>query len=141
MRVLVDANVLISYLLNSRPDGPIGAFIDACLDARFELLLPVRILVELRQVVASKPYLRDRITMGDVDLLWGMLRRRSFELSEFPDNIPQISRDPEDDYLIVHAVLGRADYLVTGDKDLLVLGEIQNVCIVTPTEFIAIIES
>ena len=35
--------------------------------------------------------------------------------------IPAVTRDPEDDYLIAYALVGRADYLVSGDKDLLVM--------------------
>lgn len=46
-----------------------------------------------------------------------------------------MTRDPKDDYLIAYAVIGEADYLVTGDKDLLVLEQIAGVTIVTPARF------
>ena len=38
-----------------------------------------------------------------------------------PKVIPAISRDPDDDYLLALAKVGKADILITGDKDLLVL--------------------
>lgn len=44
-------------------------------------------------------------------------------------------RDPKDDYLIAHVPLGRADYPVTGDRDLLALGTVGQVRIVGPCEF------
>ena len=50
-------------------------------------------------------------------------------------------RDPRDDYLLTPAVLERVDYLVTGDNDLLVLGEFQDVRMVTPVAFARILES
>lgn len=49
--------------------------------------------------------------------------------------IPRITRDLKDDYLLAYAVVGEADYLVTGDKDLLVLEKIGEVAIVSPADF------
>lgn len=56
---------------------------------------------------------------------------------------PKISvRDPKDTVILATAIQGHADYLVTGDKDLLVLSghkSIKPLKIVTPTEFIHLI--
>jgi hypothetical protein len=51
-------------------------------------------------------------------------------------------RDPKDTVILATAIDGKADYLVTGDKDLLVLAghkSIKPLKIVTPTEFIRLI--
>ena len=48
---------------------------------------------------------------------------------------PAVVRDPKDDYLIAHAVMGQADYLVTGDDDLLSLGRIDTIRILSPRQF------
>ena len=45
-------------------------------------------------------------------------------------------RDPKDNKLLELAVGGNADYLVTGDKDLLVLNPFRGVEIITPREFL-----
>lgn len=45
-------------------------------------------------------------------------------------------RDPEDDYLLAYALVGKADYLVTGDRDLLVLGSVGKTKIVTAQQFL-----
>ena len=50
--------------------------------------------------------------------------------------MPSVTRDRKDDYLLAYAVVGRADYLVTGDRDLLVLGEVEGVRIVSPAGFV-----
>ena len=55
----------------------------------------------------------------------------SFELG----NIPSRCRDPKDDYLLELALVSDADFLVTGDKDLLEVKKIGNCQIVTAMEF------
>ncbi len=66
----------------------------------------------------------------------------------------RVVRDPDDDKILETAIIGRADCLVTGDKDLLALrpngetGEArsvadatcQDVAIVRPAEFLALVE-
>ena len=49
--------------------------------------------------------------------------------------LPVVTRDAKDDYLLAYALVGQADYLVTGDEDLLVLQEIEGLKIVNPTQF------
>lgn len=50
--------------------------------------------------------------------------------------ITTISRDPKDDYLLVLSSDYDINYLVTGDKDLLVLGQYRNTRIITFSDFI-----
>jgi len=49
-----------------------------------------------------------------------------------------ICRDPNDDMVLECAVASGAEFLVAGDKDLLVLGAYQDVRIVTSAEFLAL---
>lgn len=49
--------------------------------------------------------------------------------------IPAVTRDPKDDYLLAYALVGQVDYLVTGDRDLLVLGQVEHTKIVTARDF------
>lgn len=46
-------------------------------------------------------------------------------------------RDPDDDAILETALRGEADFLVTGDKDLLVLHPFQGIPIVSPQVFLA----
>ncbi len=67
------------------------------------------------------------------------------ELSRVAERVPtvpgplgRIVRDAKDDYLLVHARTGNADFLVTGDKDLLALADsIPHPWIVSPADFLA----
>lgn len=55
-------------------------------------------------------------------------------------DIIAVTGDPEDDAMLATATLGRAAYLVTGDRGLLALGTYQGVRIITPRDFLAVIE-
>jgi hypothetical protein len=51
-----------------------------------------------------------------------------------------LSRDPKDDYLLIFAADYEIDFLVTGDKDLLVLQQWHNTRIITFSDFIKELE-
>ncbi len=51
-----------------------------------------------------------------------------------------ICSDPKDDMFVACAVEGGADYIVSGDRDRLELGEFQGISIVEPGEFMALLE-
>ncbi len=57
-----------------------------------------------------------------------------------PDTIPPVSRDLKDDIFLAVAAAAHADYLVSEDNDLLVLGEHAGVRIVDAATFLAILE-
>lgn len=52
-----------------------------------------------------------------------------------PARVEPVSRDPDDDQVLAAAVAGRADYLVTADKDLLIIKELRGVRTISPGEF------
>jgi predicted nucleic acid-binding protein len=49
--------------------------------------------------------------------------------------------DPDDDKVIECAVVGKADYIVTGDRHLLVFGQYGNISIVKAAQFISILSA
>jgi putative PIN family toxin of toxin-antitoxin system len=71
-------------------------------------------------------------------------RQRYFQyLAEFVEEISvstkvSVCRDPKDDKLLELAIDGRADLIITGDKDLLVLNPFRNIPIITPLEYLAL---
>jgi uncharacterized protein len=143
MRALLDANILISYLLTPE-SGTIAQVVDAGISGRYTLLLPEELLSEFVEKARAKPYLAERIAVEELRELAEVLTEMSEAIPRISGEIPAVTRDPKDDYLLAYALVGQADYLVTGDSDLLVLRQIESgdgavARIVTPRAFAEII--
>lgn len=136
MRVLLDANILISYLLNRRADSPITRIVESGILGEYTLLLPEALLDEFTAKIPAKAYLAKRITPAEMTQFTYILSAQSETIPEITETIPAVTRDPKDDYMLAYAVVGEADYLVTGDEDLLVLQRVQGVAICPPREFV-----
>jgi putative PIN family toxin of toxin-antitoxin system len=136
MRVLIDTNVFISYLLSSHSAGVIQEIFSAWAEGRFTLLVPEALLNEILVTVAAKPRLVKRIPLDKLKVFLTTIQELSEEVPLIDSPIPAVTRDPKDDYLLAYALVGRADYLVTGDEDLLTLQrQIQEMEILTPRQF------
>ena len=141
MRVFIDTNVLISFLLSQRESGSIRTIFRAFLANRFTLLLPQWLIGGLMETVRTKPRLSKRISAEQLNQFGTLLTLLAEQIEEIEPPIPAVSRDPDDDYVLAYALIGAADYLVTGDKDLLVLsGQIPSLEILTPAQFANILE-
>ncbi len=131
MKVVLDTNVLLSGLM--LPESVPGRIVRAWRAAQFELVLSEPMLDEIGRVLAY-PKIERRLKWDQVTI------SRFLLLLQFKADVVDISsatvavpRDPQDVPVLATLVAGGADYLVTGDKDLLTLGH--NYPIVTPVEF------
>lgn len=145
-RVLIDANVLISYLLvpdlgsSKRGKGTIPSIIDAAFNGDYKLLIPGALLIELTETIKVRKDLAKRISPEQAAQFVELLQVIAEPIEEISEPIPSVTRDPKDDYLLAYALVGRADYLVTGDDGLLTLKEVEGVKIVRPIEFKEILD-
>jgi putative PIN family toxin of toxin-antitoxin system len=141
MRVLIDANVYLSFLLNPVGNSAPARVVESIGAGGFELLFPLETENEIRRNATTKPYLRDRIAESQVEALVSALRQQAV-LFEMTSQFSLTSRDPNDTYLLEAALGGEADFLVSGDRDVLVLSPfIERPRIVTPAEFLAILQT
>jgi predicted nucleic acid-binding protein len=114
--------------------------VSAALASRFDLLLPVGLIDEVLEAVATERKLSRVIDLQDA-------RAFAAALLAIGDVIPSparpgapIGRDPDDDYIYLSARQSGADFLVTGDEDLLVLADQSApLRIVRPAEFLRIL--
>lgn len=135
MRVLVDTNLFIAYLLKPRTDSFISILLDAVAEGTVVLLFPEALLDEIGHTIRRKPHLIQRITEARLTRFLLLLQSVGEQIPLITEKIPPITRDPKDDYLIAYAVVGQADYLISGDKDLLVLEKVGAVTIIHSGQF------
>jgi putative PIN family toxin of toxin-antitoxin system len=81
----------------------------------------------------QKSYLAKRISRKLYEKLVTRLRKNA-ELVDV-HSVVEVCRDPKDNFLLALAKDGNADYLITGDDDLLVLKTFGNTKIITLTDF------
>ncbi len=141
MRAFFDANVFISFLLAPFGSSAPSLIIRAGFGGAYTVLVSQTVLTELRARVASKPYLATRISADDLAAFAALLADAAEIVPEIPEPFPQVGRDRKDDYLYAHALVGRADYLVSGDDDLLAVGHIERIQIVSPATFLQILRN
>ncbi len=117
MRVVADANILVSAALGRSPESPSVRIIDAALDGRIELVMSPALLEEIVDVL-SRPRIRKRLSAEDAQLFLADVAAQALMLTD-PLDPPSVCRDPDDDYLVALTLVAGAEVLVSGDEDLL----------------------
>ena len=127
-RIIIDTNLWISFLLSKKFD-----FIDKLLDSgKVELVFSNELLAEMIDVT-GRPKLKKFFTMEDWLMICEIISRHAIY-------IPVVSsvtlcRDEKDNFLLSLAQDAKANYLLTGDNDLLVLKSFGVTQIITIAEF------
>ena len=134
-KVIIDANVVISAAFGGKP---LEAVVQAL--KNHEVYLSLTIERELREVISglSKKLTKEQILF---------IQEKIQEVLNLAKRVPVsahvvLSRDPKDDHYLSLCKEVRADFLVTGDKDLLSLSEESlrkhkiSCAIVSPQEFL-----
>jgi hypothetical protein len=140
--VVLDLNILISALIKRGSTS--RRVVEAWVAGRYQLLFAVELLDDLRSVV-ERPRLRKYFSHeAGVRLITRIVESADFVV---PQTTMALCRDPKDNILLDVAIAGEADYLVTGDGDLLddeVLKRIMltehGVRVVRVTEFLSILD-
>jgi putative PIN family toxin of toxin-antitoxin system len=134
MRAVVDTNILIRALI--KPLGTVGPMISRLRDGEYTLVYSPPLLDELIEKLALPRIRRKyRVDQSEIEALVALIALRG-EVA-VPIRRVKVCRDPEDDMLIEAAIAGRAEYVVTGDEDLLILKTFETVGFVTPRLFLA----
>ncbi len=131
MRVLYDTNVLVAIL--ARKESTL-VFKEIVTTGRIEHITSAHILCEVEAVLAE----RLKLTKQKAKIAARLLARQSTIVGS--RTVEKVCRDPFDDYILAAAHTGKAKYIVTADKDLLVLKKYKNTDIVTPSEFATILK-
>lgn len=130
---MFDTNVLVSALL--LPDSKPRQALDLAFK-RGNVLVGFAVLAEIFEVLNRKHF-RRYIDEDDARSFLAALTRET-EYVEVEEHI-SACRDPKDDKFLELAVSGRAEYIVSGDADLLALSPFRGVLIISPHAFLRLI--
>ena len=131
IRVVIDTNLWVSMALGSRAvSEQMARVLD---NPSIALFISAELLDELTDTLAKpklQRYLSKTRTQHLFDLIW--LKGQLIS----PTTSARFCRDPKDDFIINLALTAQAQYIVTGDDDLLTLNPIGTIEVVTIADFV-----
>ena len=138
MRAVLDTNVLISATLIH--DGTEDRILRAWQRDAFDLVLSPQILDEMGRALFYEKLRKARwMTEEEVAALVRSLAREAVLVAGRVR--VKVSRDPDDNKFLEAAIEGQAQYVVTGDKDLLGLKAYGDIRIVRPAAFLPMLRT
>jgi putative PIN family toxin of toxin-antitoxin system len=131
VRLVLDTNVLIAAIA---ADG-------LCRDLVRMRLRPHTVITSEPLLAELRSTLRAKFKIAPDELrLLSLLRERAEVV--IPASLDKrICRDPDDDIVVATALAGRADLIVTGDDDLLVLKRFRSIRILSPRQVLEILHT
>lgn len=134
MKVIFDTNVWISFLIGKRL-----SFLNEYLaNGEIQIITTEQLIIEIKEVTRRKKlkkYFSSKSVAELIDLLETIADKVKIKPTHF------INKDPKDNFLLDLIDFSKADYLVTGDKDLLEHNPFKTAKIITPTDFEKIIKN
>ena len=138
-RIVLDSTVLVSAFLTA--NGAADAVIHRARDGSVLVYASDAILDETQKVLAYPRLVQQyRYTPQDVQAFCDRVRAAVILVSPLPP-FPTICRDPEDDMVLACARAAAVQYLVTRDKDLLVLQQYEGIAIITPEALLTLLRA
>jgi len=131
MKIILDTNVIIAAFASR---GLCSAVFELCLD-RFDVVLSEAILKEVSINLNKKI----KLPLPQCNLILSYLRENCL-LSETDDLDESLCRDKKDIHVLGLAQRSLAEYIITGDQDLLCLVKYKKTKIVTPRGFWTILK-
>ncbi len=130
-RIIVDANWYVSATISRNSRRTLRKLF---VDSRFQVLISTELLAEYDRVIARPKFKRHNNALRLARLRRLVLQRVSF----YPVlSVVTVCRDPKDDYLLALAQDGKADYLISGDPDVVDLGQHNQTRIITMRVFLS----
>jgi putative PIN family toxin of toxin-antitoxin system len=132
LKVVLDTNIIVSTFIKRTESTE--KIINSLKQHGFKLVISEEILKEILEVLL-RPNIRKLTKMNkrEVRELGRLLLENAFKVE--PHQRLEVSRDPADNKFLECAVTAKANYVVTGDKDLLEIKNYRGVKIITLQEF------
>ena len=128
MKIVIDTNIWISYLIG-KTLSELNGIIE---NPKIEIIVTDELISEIAETFERKHLVKyfknDKFTD-----FWNYLNKISLDMKI--DNLPDICRDVDDNYILALADQTNCDFIITGDKDLLVLEQYKGVKILRFRDF------
>ncbi len=134
VRVVIDTNIWISFLIGKTLSG----LSEAIMNDKIRILFSEELSDEFVEVL-QRPKFEKYFSQEDIAELISLLRFKTEQI-EITEHFT-VCRDPKDNFLLDLCVSGNADYLITGDDDLLVLNPFRGVKVINYRLFREILQS
>ncbi len=128
MKAVFDTNVLIAAFIS---EGVCAKLLARARKKQFELVTCPFVLREFERVLKKK----FKAAADEVHEALDLVVEDVQVEAATEKNAPGVCRDPDDDNVLACALAADADYIVTGDDDLLVLASHGKTKIITPRNF------
>jgi putative PIN family toxin of toxin-antitoxin system len=132
VRIVFDTNVLFAAFL---AHGVCAGLYEECLLCG-RIVVSRFILEELQEKLLGKA----KLSQSEAGEVLAAVRADA-EVVEAQPLAVRVCRDADDDWILATALAAKADALVTGDKDLLVLGRYEGIPILTPRDCLALLRN
>jgi uncharacterized protein len=132
-RVVLDTNIVVSALFWK---GTPRVVYDAALEKHYLMLTTEALAAELKRVLAY-PKFAEQIAKRELEVDSVVGDYLAIAVAVLPGEVPaEVIRDPKDRDVLACAIGGKADFIVSGDKDLLVLSQYENIPILSADQFL-----
>ncbi len=132
MRVVFDTNVLVAAFVT---EGLCSVLLARARRKNFDLFVCPKILKEFERILSEKI----KAPQALIEEALRMILEAS-EVIQPSMTIQRVCRDEDDNEILACALSAEADYLVTGDKDLLEIARFEGLKILSPREFEVLFE-
>ena len=133
IRIVIDTNIWISFLIGKTLSG----LSEALINNKIRILFSGELFDELAEVL-QRPKFRKYFSQSDITELISLIHLKT-EFIEIKERFEDC-RDPKDNFLLDLCVSGSADYMITGDDDLITLNPFHGVKIINYREFREILQ-
>ncbi len=138
LRAVIDTNVLLAGLLWR---GPPHALLEHVRAGTVSLVSSPALLAELANVIERAKF-SAILTRTNISRTQSLAQVRQLAEVIDPPPLPQVvCRDPDDDQVLALAIAAKVEFIVSGDNDLLSLGNFEGIPIIAPAGAVRLIEA
>ncbi|MCB9227331.1 MAG: putative toxin-antitoxin system toxin component, PIN family [Chitinophagales bacterium] len=128
-KIILDTNLWISFLITKN----LNSLDKLIINGNIQLVFSNELLEEFVDVV-SRPKFKKYFTKKDIEKVLKLFEEYGILVKVKSD--VKICRDEKDNFLLNLSIDSKADYLISGDKDLLILEKIEKTKIITFSDFL-----